>query len=216
MNRNQLKFLGRLIAAVLLATVLSACFVGCSSQPPALEEVRDRFIQLFEDSYEINDIFFGEGLPTLDRDDEENRIIYYGFFGYDAYEIVQGDCPYQSVEQIKAAAEKVYSPDYLDDIYTMAFDGYADENSDQISTARYLYAEDYFLKYSFGENDSFNILPGKRLYKYETMVIGELSSAKAVNLKIESYLEGDEQNVTTETVRFVLVDGEWYLDEPTY
>ncbi len=205
--------------AVLLLTViflLAACLTSCASQPPAIEEVRDRFIQLFEDAYEINDIFFGEGLPTYDRDNADNEVLYYGFFGYDAYEIVRGDCPYQSVEQIKAAAEKVYSPDYLDDIYTMGFDGYADENSDNVATARYLHTGEYFLKYAFGDKDTFHVLPGKRIYKYDTMAIGELSNAKAINLTIESYLEGDEQNVTVETVRFVLVDGEWFLDEPTY
>ena len=205
-------------AVLLLAVIslLAACLTSCASQPPAIEEVRDRFIQLFEDAYEINDIFFGEGLPTYDRDNADNEMLYYGFFGYDAYEIVRDDCPYQSVEQIKAAAEKVYSPDYLDDIYTMGFDGYADENSDNVTTARYLHTGEYFLKYAFGDKDTFHILPGKRIYKYDTMAIGELSNAKAINLTVESYLEGDEQNVAVETVRFVLVDGEWYLDEPTY
>ena len=205
-----------LIAVLICLLLLPLCLSACASQPPALEDVRDRFVELIESSYEINDIFFGEGLPTLDRDDPANELVYYGFYGYDAYEIVRGDCPYQSVEQIKAAAEKVYSPDYLENIYTMGFDGYADENSDSIATARYLQKDDYFLKYAFGDKDTFHILPGKRLYQYDTMAIGPLSNAKAVNLTIDSYLEGDEQNVTKETVRFVLIDGEWYLDEPTY
>ena len=98
----------------------------------------------------------------------------------------------------------------------MAFDGYADENSENVTTARYLHTGDYFVKYAFGEKDSFNILLGKRLYKYDTMKIGALSTAEAVNLEIETYLEGDEQNTYAETLRFVLVNDEWYLDEPTY
>ena len=205
------------LALLLICVLLMPIGLGaCRSQPPPLEEVRDRFVQLFEASYEINNIFFGDGLPTYDRDDAENDMIYYGFFGYDAYEIVRGDCPYQSVEQIKAAAEQVYSPDYLDDIYTMGFDGYADENSDKVTTARYQHTGEYFLKYALGEKDPFDLLPGKRIYLYDTMQIGELSDARGINLLIDCYLEGDEGNVTTENVRFVLVDGEWFLDEPTY
>ena len=204
------------VGALICALLLPLCLISCSSEPPALEDVRDRFEQLIEASYEVNDIIFGEGLPTYDREGEQAEMIYYGFYGYDAYEIVTADCPYQSVEQIKALAEQVYSPDYLEDIYTMAFDGYADENSENVTTARYLHTGDYLVKYAFGEKDSFNILLGKRIYKYDTMKIGALSTAEAVNLEIETYLEGDEQNTYVETLRFVLVNDEWYLDEPTY
>ena len=205
-----------IIGAVVCALLLPLCLAACASEPPALEDVRDRFTQLIEASYEVNDIFFGEGLPTYDREDEQFEGLYFNFYGYDTYEIVTADCPYQNVEQIKALAEAVYSPDYLNDIYTMGFDGYADENSDAITTARYLHTGEYFVKYAFGDKDTFNILPGKRLYKYDTMKIGALSNGEAVNLEIQSYLEGDEQNPRVETLRFVLVDGEWFLDEPTY
>ena len=203
-------------ALILSVLLLSAPLCSCSSEPPPLEDVRERFVQLIEDSQEINDIFFGEGLPTYARDSKENEILYYGFFGYDAYEIVRADCPYQNVSQIKEQAEGVYSKQYLDDIYVMAFDGYADENSDKVTTARYLHAGEYFLKYAQGEEDPFRFLPGKRLYRYDTMEIGALSSEEAVNLEIDSYLEGDEDNVLRVTLRFVLQNGEWYLDTPTY
>lgn len=207
--------LNRIAILLALALVLPIGLSACRSEPPALEDVRDRFEELIEASAEINDIFFGDGLATYERTAEYEQI-YYGFYGYDAYEIVAFECPYQSVEQIKAAAEKVYTADYLSDIYTMAFDGYADETSDAVTTARYLHTGEYFLRYDLGETDPFDLLPGKRIYKYDTMRIGPLSNAKAVNLEIETYLEGDEQNVTLESLRFVLVDDEWFLDEPTY
>ncbi len=205
-----------LIGAILCALLLPLALTGCKTDPPELDTVRDRFEELIEASHEINDIFFGDGLPTYDRDDSDYDSLYYGFFGYDAYEIVANNSPYQSIEQIKAAAEKVYSPDYLEDIYTMAFDGYSDENSTAVTTARYLHTGEHFLKYAFGKTDSFDILNGKRIYRYDTMQIGKLSTGEAVNLEIETYLEGQEDKAYTETLRFVLVDGEWFLDEPTY
>ena len=60
-----------IIGALVCALLLPLCLAACASEPPALEDVRDRFTQLIEASYEVNDIFFGEGLPTYDREDEQ-------------------------------------------------------------------------------------------------------------------------------------------------
>ena len=98
----------------------------------------------------------------------------------------------------------------------MAFDGYMDENSDAVTTARYLEVDGALLRYSAGEKDSFNILPGQRRYHFDTMEMVRPSNAKSVNIRIDSYLLGDEDNVLNVTLRFVLENGEWFLDSPTY
>ena len=61
---------------LLLPTVLTAC-----GKAPTLDEVYDDFSALIEASYEINDIIFGEGLSTHDRDGSYavENFIYYGF-----------------------------------------------------------------------------------------------------------------------------------------
>ncbi len=206
-----------IVLVLTFAWLLPLALTSCKTDPPELDTVRDRFRQLIEDSAAINDIFFGEGLPTYDRDDPELSGMYYNvLFGYDRYEIVAEGSPYQTVEQIKEAAEAVYTMDYLEGVYIMAFDGYMDENTSDIATSRYLHTGEYFLRYSFGETDPFNLLPGRRIYLFDTMSIGALSTGEAVNLEISSYLEGDAANIHTETLRFVLVDGTWLLDEPTY
>lgn len=214
MNRKY-KLLAALAAIlVLLPTALTAC-----GKAPALDEVYDDFAALIEASYEINDIFFGEGLPTHDRNGAyaTENFIYYGFEGYDAYEFVTEDSSYYCIEDIKYAAAAVYSADYLEEISTMAFVGYADENTGAVSTARYLESsEGYLLRYSFGETDSFNILPGKRRYKLDTMEIVKPSSANSVNVKVDSYLEGKEDEILSVTLRFVLEEDGWRLDTPTY
>lgn len=200
-----------LVAVVILA--LSAC-----GKAPELAKVKDTFVALVEASYEINDIFFGEGLAVYERGGEfaTKYYIYEDLpESYDLYEIVQAESGYLSADSIKDTAAKVYSEDYLAGIYTMAFDGYADGES--ITTARYLEAEGYFLRYTYGEKDPFDILEGKqRRYLFDTMRIVRPSSADYVNVEVESYLLGKENETLTVTLRFTLENGEWRLDSPTY
>ena len=59
----------RILSAVLAAAVLAAALMTCGcSKPPELEDVRGELEALIGASAEINDIFFGAGLPVYDRD----------------------------------------------------------------------------------------------------------------------------------------------------
>ncbi|MBE6662529.1 MAG: hypothetical protein E7606_04525 [Ruminococcaceae bacterium] len=214
-----MKKTGKIIALLLaLLLVLPLTLTSCGA--PELEEVKDRFVELIEASYAINDIFFGAGLETYARDGEfatTHRLYDELSAGYAAYEIVSTDTGYLDVNQIKEAAAKVYSPKYLDGVYTMAFDGYADSTSGTVVTARYLMDGMFLLRYADGKNDPFDFLDGaQRRYLFDTMKIIRPSRAKYVNLSIDSYLVGDEDNILNVHLRFVLVDGVWYLDSPTY
>ena len=206
------------ILSLLLCLVLALPLCSCGA--PELETVRGRFVELIEASYAINDIFFGAGLETYARDGEfakEHRIYDELSAGYDAYEIVTENAGYFDIDSIKEAAEKVYSADYLTGIYTMAFDGYADSSSGTVTTARYLMDGHRLLRYAMSEEDGFDFLDGKqRRYDFDSMKITRPSRATHVNLSIDSYLVGDEDNILNVTLRFILVDGEWYLDSPTY
>ncbi len=198
-----------ILAALLLLTLLLS-LASCGA--PDLSEVKDTYISLIESSYAINDIFFGEGLATYEKGTE----VYTDFpEEYGFYEIVDIECGYLGVDSVKAVAEQIYSKDYLEGIYTMAFDGYA--NGGEITTARYLEADGYFLRYAYGEKDTFDLMEGKqRRFLFDTMNIVRPSSKNYVNLRIDSYLIGEEDNILTITLRFVLQDGEWRLDSPTY
>lgn len=50
--------------ALLLAVFTVIAFVGCAA--PKLDEVKDTFVELIEESLEINDILFGEGLSVYE------------------------------------------------------------------------------------------------------------------------------------------------------
>ena len=204
--------------SLLLCLVLALPLSSCGA--PELEDVKDRFVELIEASYAINDIFFGSGLETYARDGEfaqEHRIYDELSAGFDTYEMVAEAAGFLDVDSIKAAAEAVYSPTYLAGIYTMAFDGYANADSGTVTTARYLMDGHFLLRYAAEKEDPFDLLDGKqRRYDFDSMKITRPSRSGSVNLSIDSYLIGDEQTVLNITLRFVLVDGEWYLDSPTY
>ena len=97
----------------------------------------------------------------------------------------------------------------------MAFDGYADETTGAVTTARYLDANGWLMKYAYGDVDPFNILPGKRVYDFDTMEIIKPSTAKYLNVEVESHLEG-ESEIMSVTLRFKLTENGWRLDSPTY
>lgn len=206
------------ILSLLLCLLLALPLASCGA--PELSEVKGRFVELIEASYAINDIFFGVGLETYARDGafaKEHRIYDELSPGFDAYEIVSESAGYLDVDSIKEAAEKVYSADYLKGIYTMAFDGYADSNTGAVTTARYLMDNYRLLRYAASSEDPFDFLDGRqRRYNFDSMEITRPSRATHVNVSLDSYLVGDEDNILNVTLRFVLVDGEWYLDSPTY
>lgn len=206
-------------AILLLALIMAAgVFSSCASEPPQLGEVKDELVALVEASYKINDIFFGEGLETYARGgkfDKEHHLYDGNDSEYASYEYVTEDCGYLFTEKIKTDAEKVYTLDYLEGIYTMAFDGYADENTGAVTTARYLDVNGWLMKYAYGDSDPFNILPGKRVYDFDTMEIVKPSTAKYLNVEINSHLEGETEQVKV-TLRFKLTDDGWRLDNPTY
>lgn len=209
----------KIIVALLALVILTVSLVSCSGKPPALDEVKDGLVALIEASYEINDIFFGEGLATYERGgefDKEHHLYNENDTEYAYYEYVTEDSEYIFTEQIKWAAQKVYTTDYLKGVYTMAFDGYADENTGEVATARYLDANGWLVKYAFGETDPFNILPGKRVYDFDTMEIVKPSTAKYLNVAIDSHLEGEEDKILRITLRFKLTEDGWRLDSPSY
>lgn len=65
------KFISLLLAAILLTLTVTSCGAGV----PDVEEIKPRLTELIEASYEINDIFFGDGLDRVDYEAEYQKII---------------------------------------------------------------------------------------------------------------------------------------------
>ncbi len=67
------KVFTKAVAALAAVFCLAACLSGCGSEPPELESVRDEFAALITASAEVNEIFFGEGLPVYPRSDSNDE-----------------------------------------------------------------------------------------------------------------------------------------------
>ena len=137
------------VLTVLMLISLVPTVSGCASVP-AVEEIYDRVVFLVEESYELNALFYGCGLPVWEEDSEyvEFMHLYYGLNSAQSYEMITQNAKFYSVDEIKKAAEKVYSKDYLNDVlYKTAFDGYAIEDGAGgavVGVSRYYENEGYF------------------------------------------------------------------------
>ena len=191
------------ITAILLAIV--AGFSSCSkpleiSDEEALTVLKD----LVPKSYDINVIFFGEGLPAVDEAYEQEHTS-------TAYFKVRDDVPYSSVQDIKNAAEKVYSSRYLDGIYVGAFKGVATESSDGMLDASVSprYRE-------IGGELMVDVSVAPKAIRGRLEVISaEVTKKTSKYVKISmTYSENGKQAVTD--AYLTLEDDVWLLDSPTY
>ena len=147
---------------IVLSMLISLC--SCNKMPELDDDLRDRFINLIEDSKELNTIFFGAGLPVYYRDNEysERLGVYYNdeILGY--YRVNESSS-YITIDAIKEAAEKVYSKDYLSALYETAFDGVMTGND---SAYLRFYDDGEWLYQNILAND-FELC--ERIYDYSTM-----------------------------------------------
>ena len=201
----------RIILFALLISILLLSLPSCSqSEPPRLDDVKDRFVYLIEESKELNILFFGAGLPVYEREHElsERRQIYFNDDVY-GYDIISEQSEYKSADQIKADAKKIFSSEYLSAIYESAFDGLVVGDSGAYirfyDNGSNLYQNTYATDFKINE----------RIYDYSTMKIIDPSNATYVNVSIDSYLIDDDVN-TTVYLSFSYENGNWYLDSPTY
>ena len=199
-----------IIVHLFAALLLTVC--SCSSEPPALDEVKDEYAALIEASYEINGIVFGDDVETYDRKDEEvikNGVYYDVPEGFYNYEFLTENNKYRTEDEIRDAALKVYSEDYILSVLDSCFEGFMDDNGETAVQPKYLnYTGRLML------NTEYEVyVVGDRRYDFDTMEITKPSSAKIVNVTLDA-LDGDERTSTRLT--FVLQDGEWRLDSPTY
>ena len=199
-----------LLLAVIMAGMLSA-FSGCGrSQPPALEDIYDTVICLIEQSYAVNDVVFGHGLPVWAIGSEYAELQHmYSENDYADYQYVTEYAPFRSTEEIKTAMEAVYSSDYLESLYETMFDGMA--YGDRVSRAQ-LYENDTWLYQSV---DYRPLVTWQRIYDYASMRIVSPSSATYVTIEMDSYLE-DGSGAQAVRLGFSLENSVWRLDTPTY
>lgn len=144
---------------------------------------------------------------------------YYNEDDPEDYSYVRLDSKYLTVEQIKEAAEAVYSKEYLEGVYEMLFTGTAVfEDMKYTLGARYYNYTDADGQVWLMESDKYkSSITGKRIYDFSTAKVKRRGSKSFANIEIESYIEGKPAERVKVTLSLTLQDdGKWYLDSPTY
>jgi len=183
---------------LIISCIFTSVFFSCASRMSD-SEARVILADLIPLSQELNRVFWGDGIQLENEDaialDTVTTAQYYP---------VSDDCPYRCVADMKAAAEKVFSLDYLESVYTMLFLGLDEagieprfaDNDDGLLTV-----DICFETYSFNTE----IYP-------ETAVVKE-SGAGLINIEVGCMTGGElgKMNITLRQQ-----NGEWRIDSPTY
>ncbi len=191
------------IAILALTAVILITAVGCSEPEPADEgEVHAAARELIPGAVEVNRIFFWEGLPHVEPD--ENDPVDMGDAEY--LELTE-EYVYLSESDLMEKAKKIYTEAFCEDIEEIAFTGVA-VNDDKALFARYI-VEMGIMKINRKISEEGL---AERLPNMDTLKTVELKHDSAV-VSVEFTCEGktEIQNVTLK-----LEDDGWRLDTPTY
>lgn len=187
---------------------------GCGrSEPPLLEDVYDRIVEVVEASHEVNVLLFGAGLPVYPRGDAEDELLhrYYGVTD-NGTEFVTHYAKYATLSEMQAAIAAVYSEEYRASLEESLFTGYADSEYAYILPARYSEGE-HSLCQSIHVDP---LVTGVRLYDYAAMEILEKdSTANRIRVAIPSYTDSTAGEWKTVYLSFVYENGNWFLDSPS-
>ena len=186
----------KLAAAVLAGLMLTAAG-GCAKRDDG--EVISAAAQLIERSYEVNRLYFGEGLPY----DAEQQAV-----GLSEYALVTEDCGYTTVQELKDVAAGVFAESYCQHLWELAFEGIAADD-DNVIYARYM--EDLAGRLTVRidtEREELN-----RTYDLESITVEKYIRDGAV-IKVQSLVSGESDKEVTLTMK--KENGQWRLASPTY
>ena len=191
----------RFAAFVLLAAAMLS-LVSCKAPLKiSEEEAYEALKTLIPASYDINVIFFGEGLPHEGAGDTGGKTSY----------VKVTSKEYLSVKDIKNAAEKVYSKRYLEGVYVAAFEGVASESSDGgLDTSVSPRYRDIGGELMFNASSSVRNIRGR--LEVVSVTVGKRTSDY---VKLSVVCRGDDGETTIDAY-LTKQSGTWLLDSPTY
>ena len=184
-------------AFLLLLTLLCAVLAlsGCSASLSD-EEAQAILRELVPKSQLLNEVFWGDVMKTADPDVKPLASVSAGQY----YEVSE-DSPYHSIAAIKADAESVYTPEYAQTMYFMAFEGsdniacrYKEENGVLLMNITYE-------PFDFGTEINIESAHVKR------------TTADTAIVEVECVKDGESR---LRDLVLCSLDGVWLLDSPTY
>lgn len=221
-----MKTVYRIVSALLLISLLSLCFTACGPKktpPPDLESVREELIERIENSKEINEIFWGEGLPVIPIGSELAEEL--GL--YSEYNITTTDdlglweyvdtqkTKHFTFGKIKELAESAYSLSFLKSVYVSQLEGIYDSVSGSMLLPHY-YEDDFGLWRNVNSAKEFGSIENMRVFDYSTIKMDvEKSSGERIYIILDAHYENDD-SVFSSTLAFDKQGDGWYLAGPSY
>jgi len=194
-----------LLVALVLATGTVA---ACAPAEEPLEITEEEALRVLKDlvprSYDLNVIFFGEGLPLEGMPETKPATLF--------YLPVSADSPYTKISDVKKAAAAVYSSRYLAGVYVAAFEGVAAESTDGLlnTSVSPRYTE-YGGKLHGDASAEAKDIRGR--LEVLSATVGRCTPEYVTTRVTCREEDGDTVEVT---ILLTLENGVWLLDSPTY
>lgn len=207
-----------ILFALAAITVIALC--SCGGAKYSEDEIKTALNELLPASYELNEIYFGKGLPI--SDDKDTLDEFYSGFDSDIeminYHPVSADCPYRNETQLREATLAVFTEDYAEYLFQRAFAGISAEmqNVDgltEVHNAIYaMYIEENGVL-TVRLNLEEDALPLGREFKTDALnIIAQKDNVVVVS--VPTFIDG-VYSMEVE-LRLVKTPDGWRLDSPTY
>lgn len=216
MPRKRIAFVSVLLAALLL---VSALLCACA-RLPKIDDLRADVTALLEAAPEINEVFFGAGLPVFDRAAPEYADLYLEIpESLSLYDVVDLEhSKFKSIDHIKAAALRVYSSACISPLFATAFEGV----SSDAAPGAILVSKPYFIEqdgrlYQLRRSEldpDFDAIRNRSLvFDYTSLAVNRrASSESSVVLTVSATLISDPSKSETKSFRILSTPTGWKLN----
>ena len=196
------------ILSLLLASVLLFSLASCGGSGLSDDEIRDVYADLIEQSYLLNDVYYGDGLPFVN--DPETMAALAGASSRFSYMPVDKNAPLKSEAEIREATLAVFTKDMCEHLFVLAFEGMSTGDDETVVYARYIEMEEILtVRIDLAEE----ALPLGRVYDLDSMDILNQSGNRIV-ASFATSVDG-EPSVNVKLTLVKTAEG-WRLDSPTY
>ncbi len=191
------KSIGRVIALCFLLCAAVTLLCGCKLGAPEDAQVQEILAEKLPAAKELLSIFYGDGAVIDEASGIDESWTTPHYFR------VAPDFQYQTIAELKSAAEKIFSEEYLKTIYEYAFEG----------------TDDYMPR--FAEDDGVLTVDVVKkpmglvaeVYPETARVVS--GNRYACRVEVEC-LSGTGRRFTKEVSLTAGAEGEWYLDSAVY
>ena len=196
------------ILSFLLASVLLFSLASCGGSGMSDDEIRDIYADLIEQSYILNDVYYGDGLPFVN--DPETMATLAGASSRFSYMPVDKNAVLKTEAEIREATLAVFSQPMCDHLFVLAFEGMSTGDDETVVFARYIEMEEILtVRIDLAEE----ALPLGRVYDMDSMDILNQNGNRIVASFATSVDGKPSVNVKLTLVK--TAEG-WRLDSPTY